>query len=701
MGHIRFSLHTITTAGTFSAIDYSHTTSIWRHDKENVARLDYFLRSGRTMSSSIQSLATLLNRTNIEDHVEILEAANNNLKSAKGDLEAQHVRAIALLKLDRYEDAVKAIEAGGDRLKEKAQLELAYALYKSGKPEEAAKVASQGDGRGFEHVEAQASYRDEDFRRAAELYQELARNPQEDADLDLRINAGAVDAQLEWSGQGHNAKKRKSQREDLEAFETAYNAACQSIARGELTQAEVLLRRARDLCSSMEDMSDEDKQNELLPIGVQQIYVLVRLGELEEAARLSKGLDMKSVSDRSTRHIAQVNSVAASAEYANPFMSQRLISKDLDSFKPDYPFKFQASALDRNRYAADLQSLKFDGTVASTSRILAQYTDPSADALYNNLSVVNAAAHARYATGKEAIKHILPVLSKRPNDVGLILTIVQLYVLTGNSASAIVLLEGFMSRLENSGNAADLDVRFAPGLVGALTSLYQSQRRKGQGQLEVAKAATHWRRKSKESPLGASYLLKAAGGALLQSDEPEHKKLATEIFTDLHQSDRSDHYATAGMLAASPETAGSELSAALTPIDQLIKGIDIDALEKAGIAQPLPAAGAAVITRKRPAEETKIKRPKKIRKSRLPKDYDPNKKPDPERWLPLRDRSSYRPKGKKGKARANLLSQGAAPSGDSDGSRPGTPGGEIVKGKQAQAGGGGGKKKKKGKGGKW
>ena len=40
-------------------------------------------------------------------------------------------------------------------------------------------------------------------------------------------------------------QKKKPAREDLEAFETAYNAACGSIARGELGQGEVLLKRAR------------------------------------------------------------------------------------------------------------------------------------------------------------------------------------------------------------------------------------------------------------------------------------------------------------------------------------------------------------------------------------------------------------------------------------------------------------------------
>ena len=45
-------------------------------------------------------------------------------------------------------------------------------------------------------------------------------------------------------------------------------------------------------------------------------------------------------------------------------------------------------------------------------------------------------------------------------------------------------------------------------------------------------------------------------------------------------------------------------------------------------------------------------------KRRRWREHDPAKKADPERWLPIRDRSSYRPKGKKGKQRAAALTQG-------------------------------------------
>ena len=42
-----------------------------------------------------------------------------------------------------------------------------------------------------------------------------------------------------------------------------------------------------DLCNASDDLSDEDKQIELLPITVQQVYVLTRLGRTEEADKLA------------------------------------------------------------------------------------------------------------------------------------------------------------------------------------------------------------------------------------------------------------------------------------------------------------------------------------------------------------------------------------------------------------------------------
>jgi signal recognition particle subunit SRP72 len=110
------------------------------------------------MAASTRDLATLLAQTTIEDHDEILKATNAALKKSKSDHDAQHTKAVALLHLDRYEDALQVFEAAPE-VQKKAQFEYAYALYKTGNAAKAVQVAQAADpnaGRGMKHMLAQA-----------------------------------------------------------------------------------------------------------------------------------------------------------------------------------------------------------------------------------------------------------------------------------------------------------------------------------------------------------------------------------------------------------------------------------------------------------------------------------------------------------------------------------------------------------------
>jgi signal recognition particle subunit SRP72 len=108
-------------------------------------------------TAAVQSLSTLLRQSSIADHEEVLKSCNAALKKSKNDIQAQHVKVVALLKLDRYDDALRVLEEGGDALKRSASLEYAYSLYRCGKLNDAADVAAGLDsGRGAKHVEAQA-----------------------------------------------------------------------------------------------------------------------------------------------------------------------------------------------------------------------------------------------------------------------------------------------------------------------------------------------------------------------------------------------------------------------------------------------------------------------------------------------------------------------------------------------------------------
>ena len=313
----------------------------------------------------------------------------------------------------------------------------------------------------------------------------------------------------------------------------------------------------------------------------------------------------------------------------------------------------------------DLLAAKYKGVAHSTAKFLSNNPSPTTSATINSISVINAAAHSQNQTAKLALKEILPFLEKRPKDVALVLTIVQLYLLTNNHGSAITVMESFLKHLDESTIATDQDVRFAPGLVAVLVSLYGLQGRKSHIKTELAKAASYWRHKSKPS----SALLRAAGLSLLDANKMEDLKVAGEIFETLHQHDPNDRFAIAGYVAAHATTDLSKVETEvekLSPINRLTAGIDTVALEAAGVPQ-IKSAADPITSRKRAGGDIAKPVKKRFRKSRLPKEYDPNKPADPERWLPLRDRSTYRPKGRKGKQKVAALTQGGVSEKGSEG----------------------------------
>lgn len=250
---------------------------------------------------AIAALTSLLRQSSVEDHEEALKLANAAIKASKGKhddlITAQRTRVVALLKLDRFDDALRALDEGGAPLEKLSVLEKAYALYKTGDLQGAEKLlASAGEERGVQHLAAQVAYRAEKFEKAAGIYKKLAstdNGKQYGEENDLRINGSATNTQLEWQGKGWAVPENQKQpaREELEAFETSYNAACGCISRGDFAKAAVLLKRSRDLCEATDDLDEDEKKAELLPIIVQQAYVFTKLGKLEDAANLHKSLD--------------------------------------------------------------------------------------------------------------------------------------------------------------------------------------------------------------------------------------------------------------------------------------------------------------------------------------------------------------------------------------------------------------------------
>jgi signal recognition particle subunit SRP72 len=356
----------------------------------------------------------------------------------------------------------------------------------------------------------------------------------------------------------------------------------------------------------------------------------------------------------------------------------------------DKLFEYQQAVLRRNKYALDLQMHKFKGTGASTHGEILSASTPTEMLDVAHLGVINAAARTQMGKGKTSIAKILPILEKRPNDVGLLLTIIQLYVQMQNPGPALTILETFLKRLETATTPDCSDVRFAPGLVAAAVALYRLQGRQNSIRAELARASAHWRSKP-ECP--SASLLREAAVELLRSSNPEDVAEAGATFEKLVAQPGQDITATAGLVASFATRNYAKVEPylqKLTPVERLTAGADVRALVDAGVCS---VAAPTTMSRKRAAtdESEKEKATKRRRKKRLPKDYEEGKLPDPERWLPLRDRSTYRPKGKKGKKRAQEVTQGGVVKDEETLELVGGAG--AVKVEKAT----GGKKKKKGK----
>jgi signal recognition particle subunit SRP72 len=271
---------------------------------------------------------------------------------------------------------------------------------------------------------------------------------------------------------------------------------------------------------------------------------------------------------------------------------------------------------------------------------------------------------------KQVLQRTLELLKKRPYDLGLTLLALQIHVRASNHQAAASVVESFLSNLPEND-----PTRHAPGLIALVVALYAKLSRPAASKAALDAAAAHWR--ATPSAAGAhDALLRAAAAALLLQPTSGAKdqgsvdqqnadaKAARAIFTDLHARRPDDPAAAAGLIAAlaacdrSALAARKDLVSTLRPARELTAGIDAAALETQGVARPAAVAPAAKSADAADAPAAK-RRKRALPVSRRPKDYVEGREPaDKERWLPLRERSYWRPKGRKGRAKAAGLTQG-------------------------------------------
>ncbi|KAJ0095507.1 hypothetical protein Patl1_16851 [Pistacia atlantica] len=202
------------------------------------------------------------------------------------------------------------------------------------------------------------------------------------------------------------------------------------------------------------------------------------------------------------------------------------------------------------------------------------------------------------------------------------------------------------------------DIQHMPGTVATLVSLKERAGDiKGAG--AVLDAAIKWWLNSMTEDNQLSVIMQEAASFKLRHGREED---AFHLYEELVKTHGSVE-ALVGLVTTAAHVDVDKAEAYEKKLKPLpgFKGVDVNSLEKTSGAKHVE--GAAHVAPEA-HEEVRREKPKKKRKRkpRYPKGFDPanpGPPPDPERWLPRRERSSYRPKRKDKRAAQVRGSQGA------------------------------------------
>ncbi|KFU88291.1 Signal recognition particle 72 kDa protein, partial [Chaetura pelagica] len=586
------------------------------------------------------------------------------LQISKDDVTALQCKIVCLIQNGNFKEALSVINTHTKVLtNDIIAFEKAYCEYRLNRIESALKTiqsASQQTDK-LKELYGQVLYRLERYDDCLAAYRDLIRNSQDEYEEERKTNLSAVvAAQSTWE---------KVMPEDLglreATYELCYNSACALIGQGKLNEAMKKLQKAEELCrqslSEDSDVTEEDIEAELAIIHGQMAYIMQLQGRTEDALQLYNQIIKLKPTD-----------VGLLAVIANNIIT---INKDQNVFDSKKKVKLtNAEGVEHKLSKKQLQAIEFN------KALLAMYTNQADQCRKLSASLQS-----------QSPEHLLPVLiqaaqlcreKQHAKAVGLLqdfadqypanaaeikLTMAQLKIAQGSVTKACMILRSIE------------ELQHKPGMVSALVTMY-SHEEDIDSAIEVFTQAIQWYQQFQaktncgccvfqpKSPVHLLLIREAANFKLKHG----RKKEAISDLEELWKQNPKDVHTLAQLISAyslvDPEKA-KVLSKHLPSSDTMSLKVDVDALENSHGATYVRKKAAKLTGDNQPKEQGQgeVKKKKKKKKGKLPKNYDPKVTPDPERWLPMRERSYYRgrKKGKK-KDQVGKGTQGSTTAGSSE-----------------------------------
>eukprot|EP00850_Spirogloea_muscicola_P023788 SM000388S14668 [mRNA] locus=s388:42467:48655:- [translate_table: standard] len=624
------------------------------------------------------------------------------LAKAPQDSDAARVRVVALIQAGNYPQALDAIqrdksganlglekvrtgpeEALGSCLPPRAQLSpaaiqyralcwsppQAYCLYRSNRLDEALKAAQAivPPTPGSMQLEGQVLYRLGRFGAAATKYEELLWMPGGDR-LGPEVKTNLLAAHVA-AGRADEVPKAAS---DLgaapqDSFEMAFNLACAHLEMGSLAPAEELLLLASRVGRETlidEELADEEVEDELTPVSVQLAYVLHAQGRVQEAANGYSAVLKRHPADAPSVAIATSNLVALRGS-KDLFDGLKRVDKLVER-RPEGEVVLaaglvgkltaqQTSAILVNRFLLLLHSGKYDqarDALPSVADVL-RGTEESALLRVSLLLQEGQLRQAEDVLGK-ATREAPPKSAAH----------VQLFW-----AQALAAV-GHFQRAAEVLDKVD-SIRHRPSTVATLVALRERAGDLAGAEAALDAAVAWW----------DAHMDEGAAGPLLEQLLQE--SAAFKLHNSLHKAAAQAFIRLLEWPSASPDAKARAITGLVCSAAHfdpaMAEKYEADLLPLAGtlsldVATLEQQAGAGrgkveAVEKKRPQtvgeEDGDRIKPRKKRKKRrpiYPKGFDPanpGPPPDPERWLPRRERSSYKPRKKDKRAAPLRGAQGA------------------------------------------
>ncbi|XP_057486103.1 uncharacterized protein LOC130772361 [Actinidia eriantha] len=599
---------------------------------------------------AVEDLFTTLNRhVQRSEYEQAVKVADQVLSISPNDEDAIRCKIVALIKADSIDEALLTMESSR-RLQFDLSFFKAYCLYRQNKLNEALESLKCQEGNSATMLlQSQILFRMGKMDASLDIYQKLQKSKIES--LEINLVAGLVSAGKASEVQGVMEALRVKA---TSSFELAYNTACSLIEKNKYSDAEQLLLSARRIGQETlmdENLADDDIETELAPITVQLAHVQQLLGHTQAAIEAYTDIIKRNLADESSLAVATNNIVSLKGpkDVSDSLRKlDRLIERGSGpSFQLARGLDLkllskQREAIYGNRVLLLLHSNKMD----QARELVAALSDMFPDSVMPVL--LQAAVLVRENKAGRA-EEILGQFSEKFPDKSKIVLL----------ARAQVAAAAGHPQVAAESLAKIPDIQHLPATVATLVSLKE---RAGDidGAVSVFDSAIKWWSNAMAEDNKLNLIMQEAASFNLKHGRKEE---AARLYEELVKSHGSIE-ALVGLIKTAAYTDIDKAEAyekQLKPLPGL-KSIDVDGLEKTSGAVHVENRPHVGITEPFEAKSKDKAKKKRKRKPRYPKGFDPANPgplPDPERWLPKRERSSYRPKRKDKRAAQVRGSQGA------------------------------------------